>query len=103
MIPNNRRYDRSNCQSAQIGGVFSSDRRQIFNSTIVYETPKLSNRMENMLLSNWRLSGIYRAQSAPWLTVTTATDIALSAARHSAAGADFGQPAMREPGTQLLD
>jgi hypothetical protein len=76
--PNNRRYDRSNCQSAQIGGVFSSDRRQIFNSTIVYQTPKLSNRTENLLLSNWRLSGIYRAQSAPWLTVTTATDIALT-------------------------
>jgi hypothetical protein len=79
LMPNNRRYDRSNCQSAQIGGVFSADRRQIFNSTIVYETPKLSNRLENMLLSNWRLSGIYRAQSAVWLTVTTATDIALTA------------------------
>jgi hypothetical protein len=76
--PNNRNFDRSNCQNSQIGGVFSSDRRQIFNSTIVYETPKLANRVENLLLSDWRLSGIYRAQSAPWLTVTTATDLQLS-------------------------
>ena len=30
-IPNNRRYDRSNCQSVEIGGTFSSDRRQNFN------------------------------------------------------------------------
>jgi Carboxypeptidase regulatory-like domain len=78
--PSNRAYDRSNCQNAQIGGVFSADRRQIFNSSIVYATPKLANRMENMLLGDWRMSGIYRAQSAPWLTVTTATDIALTGA-----------------------
>ena len=38
--PNNRRYDRANCQSIEIGGTFSSDRRQIFNWTTVYETPK---------------------------------------------------------------
>jgi hypothetical protein len=76
--PNSRAYDRGNCQNSQIGGVFSADRRQIFNSTIVYSTPKLANRMENLLLSGWTVAGIYRAQSAPWLTVTTATDIALT-------------------------
>ena len=80
LIPNNRNFDRSNCQNSQIGGVFSADRRYIFNGTIVYETPKLQNRMLDRLLSSWRVSGIYRAQSAPWLTVTTATDIALNAA-----------------------
>ena len=41
-IPNNRRYDRGNCQSVEIGGTFSSDRRQIFNWTTVYETPKFA-------------------------------------------------------------
>jgi hypothetical protein len=76
--PNNRAYDRSNCQSVQIGGVFSADRRQIFNSSIVYETPRLSSRVANALLSGWRTSGIYRAQSAAWLTVSTSTDIALT-------------------------
>jgi hypothetical protein len=80
VIPNNRAYDRSNCQNSQIGGVFSADRRFIFNSSVVYQTPKLSNHIENILLADWRVSGIYRAQSASWLTVTTATDIALTAA-----------------------
>jgi hypothetical protein len=68
-LPGNRRYDRSNCQSIEIGGTFSSDRRQIFNWTTVYETPKFSNKTTNLLGSGWKISGIYRAMSAPWLTV----------------------------------
>ena len=47
-IPNNRRYDRGNCQSVEIGGTFSSDRRQILNWTTVYETPKFANKMTNL-------------------------------------------------------
>jgi hypothetical protein len=78
MYPNNRRYDRSNCQSVELGGTFSADRRQSFNSTIVYETPKLSNPRLSMLASGWKLSGIYRAVSAPWLTVTLGSDVALN-------------------------
>ena len=78
--PNNRRYDRSNCQSVEIGGVFSSDRRQIFNWTTVYETPKFSNKTVNMLGSGWKFSGIYRAQSAPWLTVSLSSDVSLTGA-----------------------
>jgi hypothetical protein len=96
--PNNRAYDRSNCQSAQIGGVFSADRRQIFNSTIVYETPRLSNRAENMLLSGWRISGIYRAQSAPWLTVATSTDIALTGSGTQRPVQVLGNPLCANPG-----
>src|SRR6202035_1758456 len=53
LIPNNRRYDRSNCQSVEIGGTFSSDRRQNFNSTLVYETPKFSNARVSMFASGW--------------------------------------------------
>jgi len=74
-IPNNRNYDRSNCQNSQIGGVFSSDRRHIFNSSLVYETPRLSNHFMDMAFSSWRISGILRAQSAPWLTISLATDL----------------------------
>src|SRR5207248_3071602 len=37
-IANNRRYDRSNCQSVELGGTFSADHRQNFNSTVVWET-----------------------------------------------------------------
>ena len=78
LIPYNRAFDRGNCQSSEIGGVFSSDRRQIFNSTIVYQTPHLPNHTANLLLSNWSLSGIYRAQSAPWLTAGLTQDIQLA-------------------------
>jgi len=80
VLPNNRRYDRSNCQSVEIGGTFSSDRRQIFNWTTVYETPKFANKTVNMLGSGWKFSGIYRAQSAPWLTVALSTDVSLTGA-----------------------
>jgi hypothetical protein len=77
--PNNRRFDRGNCQSAEIGGTFSSDRRQIFNLTVVWEAPKFSNRILGTVVSGWRLSGIYRATSAPWLTLGLTTDRQLSA------------------------
>jgi hypothetical protein len=73
-VPVNRRYDRSSCQSIEIGGTYSSDRRQIFNWTTVYETPKFSNHMVNALGSGWRISGIYRAMSAQWVTVGLASD-----------------------------
>ncbi len=43
-IPNNRRYDRGNCQSVEIGGTFSSDRRQILNWTTVRHTRHLNSR-----------------------------------------------------------
>jgi hypothetical protein len=84
-LPSNRRYDRSNCQSIEIGGTFSSDRRQIFNWTTVYETPKLANRTMNLLASGWKFSGIYRAMSAPWLTVGLSTDNSLTGVFGSAA------------------
>jgi hypothetical protein len=77
-IPNNRRYDRSNCQSNEIGGTFSSDRRHIFNSTVVYQTPRLANARLSLLASGWKIAGIYRATSAPWLTVSLSTDVALN-------------------------
>ncbi len=80
VMPNDRRYDRGNCQSVEIGGVFSSDRRQLFNWTTVYAMPKFTNRAVNMLASGWQFSGIYRAQSAPWVTVSLSTDVSLTGA-----------------------
>jgi len=80
VMPNNRRYDRSNCQSVEIGGVFSSDRRQLFNWTTVYETPKFSNHVTNLLASGWKISGIYRAQSAPLVTLALGTDLSFTGA-----------------------
>jgi hypothetical protein len=78
--PGNRRLDRSNCQSNEIGGTFSADRRQIFNSTVVYRTPKLSNRLATMTLSDWVITGIYHATSAYWLTAVLSTDVARTGA-----------------------
>jgi outer membrane receptor protein involved in Fe transport len=70
VIPTNRRQDRSNCVSSEVGGFFSSDRRHIFNLTVVGEAPRFGSRLLRTLLTGWQAGGIYRVQSAPWLTVT---------------------------------
>jgi len=85
IMPNNRRYDRANCQSIEIGGTFSSDRRQIFNWTTVYETPNFGNRTTTMLVSGWKIAGIYRAMSAPWVTVGLSSDVSLTGVFNPAA------------------
>lgn len=77
-IPNDRRYDRSNCQSNEIGGTFSSDRRQIFNFTGIYQTPVLSNHVLRTVASDWNISAIYRHMSAYWVTPILSTDMALN-------------------------
>lgn len=80
VLPGDRRLDRSNCQSNEIGGTFSADRRQIFNLTVVYRTPGLGNAWASRVLSDWVATGIYHAMSAYWLTPTLATDVALTGA-----------------------
>ncbi|HEY3839794.1 MAG TPA: carboxypeptidase regulatory-like domain-containing protein [Bryobacteraceae bacterium] len=67
--PANRRQDRSNCVSREVNGDFSSDRRHLFNFTVVAETPRFANRKMRTLATGWQAAGIYRAQSAAWLTV----------------------------------
>ncbi len=78
IVPSNRRQDRANCSSTEIGGVFSSDRRHIFNLTVVGEAPKFSNRVMGTAVTGWKLSGIFRATSANWLTLGISTDRQLS-------------------------
>ena len=80
IVPGNRRLDRSNCQSNEIGGTFSADRRFIFNSSVVYHTPRLGSAWATRLMSDWEISGLYHATSAYWLTVTLPTDVALTGA-----------------------
>jgi Carboxypeptidase regulatory-like domain len=80
LIPGNRRYDRSNCQSNEIGGTFSSDRRHIFNTTIVYEVPKFSDRRLSMFASGWKFAEIFRATSAYLVSPGLASDVALTTA-----------------------
>ena len=78
LIPGNRRNDRSNCQSNEIGGTFSSDRRHIFNTTVVYEVPKFSNRSLRMVVSGWKLSEIFRTTSAYLVTPGLPSDVSLT-------------------------
>ncbi len=80
LIPGNRRYDRSNCQSNEIGGTFSSDRRHIFNSTLVYEVPKFANRGLSMLASGWKFAEIFRTTSAYLVTPVLSSDVSLTTA-----------------------
>jgi hypothetical protein len=96
--PGNRRYDRSNCQSNEIGGTFSADRRQIFNSTVVYRTPKLSNAWATRTLSDWVVTGIYHATSAYWLTAITSTDVALTGATVERPVQVLANPLCNNPG-----
>ena len=67
--PSNRRFDRGNCVA---------DRRHIFNLTAVAETPKFAGNMTRMLLTGWKVSGIYRASSGAPLSITTNIDRQLS-------------------------
>jgi len=78
--PNNRRADRGNCQSSESGGTFSSDRRQIFNLSVVAQVPQFSNRMLATVVSGWQVAGIYRATTGGYYTVTLPSDVALSSA-----------------------
>ncbi len=47
-VPYNRRADRGNCPNA--------DTHNVFNQSVVAETPKFSNHIEQILLGNWRFS-----------------------------------------------
>ena len=67
--PNNRRLDRGNC---------NGDRRSVFNTTAVVETPRFGNATLQTLVSGWRLSGIYRASSGSPLLIESGTDRALT-------------------------
>jgi hypothetical protein len=67
--PNNRRFDRGNCDS---------DRRQIFNLTAVAQAPAFANATLHKLLTGWRLSGIYRYSTGSFLSVLSGVDRALN-------------------------
>jgi len=86
VIPTNRRQDRSNCISREVNGDFSSDRRHIFNFTVVGEAPRFGNRTLRTVVTGWQAAAIYRAQSAPWLTVT------MTPADRQLSGINFQRP-----------
>ena len=80
LIPGNRRYDRSNCQSNEIGGTFSSDRRHIFNATVVYEVPRFANKGLSRVLSGWKFAEIFRTTSTYLVSPGLSSDVSLTTA-----------------------
>jgi hypothetical protein len=63
--PLNRRYDRGNCLS---------DRRQIFNMTVVAATPKFSNTAMRYAASGWTVSALYRYNAGKPFQALTGVD-----------------------------
>src|SRR5439155_15857914 len=67
-----RKGDRGNCTSP------GADVRHLVNATGIVSMPKFSSACLNALASNWRLSGIFRADSGSAFTVYSGTDRALN-------------------------
>jgi hypothetical protein len=81
--PNNRRADRGNCDS---------DRRQVFNTSVVVETPQFSNRAMRIVASGWKFSGIYSFSSGSPLNILAGTDRALTGISDQRANQINGDP-----------
>jgi hypothetical protein len=67
--PNNRRFDRGNCLS---------DRRQMFNWTVVADSPKFSNVALRDVASGWRMSALFRYNAGKPFNALTGTDRSLN-------------------------
>jgi hypothetical protein len=67
-----RTGDRGNCTAP------AADIRHLWNGTGIVNVPKLSGTWLSAVASNWRLSGIFRADSGSAFTVVSGTDRALN-------------------------
>jgi Carboxypeptidase regulatory-like domain/TonB dependent receptor/TonB-dependent Receptor Plug Domain len=74
---NNRQFDKGNCASQEIAGNFSTDRRQLFNATLVAETPVFANHLLRTLATGWRLAPIFTATSGGFISIPIGQDRAL--------------------------
>src|SRR6266478_1438883 len=75
MNPYSLRQDLGNC---------ASDRRQIFNSSVIAQTPQFASTLLRRVASGWQVSGIITAQTGPWSSVTTGGDTSLTASQAAA-------------------
>jgi hypothetical protein len=94
---NNRRFDRANCASQQIAGNFTTDRRQLFNMTVVAETPRFSNHVVRAVGAGWRLAPIFRAYSGQTILLTAGTDRALTATNNQRPNQLSADPLCADP------
>lgn len=88
----NRAFDRGNCASQQIAGVFGADRRQLFNMTLIAESPRFANRALRTVASGWRLAPIFRAFSGGFVSLTAGTDRALDGNNNQRPNQVLGDP-----------
>lgn len=98
-IPSDRRFDRGDCSSASAtAGLESSDRRHIFNLSVVGQAPQFQNAALKHIVTGWQLSGIYRVVSGPSLTVTSPTDRALNGQTNERLNQILPDPLCANPG-----
>ncbi len=87
--PSNRKAEWGNC---------SSDTRNLFNLSLIGQSPKFGPAWVQRIASNWQLSGIFTAHSGGWLTVTDGTDISLTGLGSDRPNA-VGSPQLSNPST----
>ncbi len=67
--PADRKGDRGNCQA---------DQRQIFNASIIAETPRFSGFLERKLFSDWQYSTVITKRTGFWFSPVTGVDDSLT-------------------------
>ncbi len=67
--PNNPQADKGNC---------AQDRRQILNTSVVYQTPRLANALLERVAGGWNVSGILTASTGSPFNLTDGSDISLT-------------------------
>jgi hypothetical protein len=87
--PGGRRAERSNCAN--------TDLRQVFNLSVVAQTPRFSNKTLGMLAGNWQISPILKMRSGQFFTVTTGIDNALNGSTTGAQGTQRPNQVLKDP------
>ena len=84
--PNNRNADYGPCDF---------DLRHNFTTSVVYEVPKMGNRVENQLLGNWQIGTLLSAHSGFPFTPLTGVDNSLTGVRQDRTNT-LGDPYVRD-------
>jgi hypothetical protein len=95
--PNDRSFDRGNCQTPTLDGTQSIDRRHIANFTAVLEAPRFNGRVLRAIGSDWKLATSYRALSGAFQTLTTGIDRELSGTNNQRPNQILANPLCENP------
>ncbi len=94
-------YQNPNSRAAEYGNCIT-DRRQLFNASFVWQSPRLGGEWMGRVLGGWRLSGIFTATAGTPLNVTVGTDVALAGEGSVQDRPNLvGNPAVSRPTPQL--